>query len=783
MQKNPPPPSPTPASQPGIPELPSAAIHIPPDDPTSSSLFDWSDFLDFNLDESLNISFPQSEPEQPGIDQSQLSGISGRIRKRDPRLVCSNFLAGRIPCACPELDEKLEKEEEESGLLGKKRTRTVRSSGGGPARCQVPGCEADISELKGYHRRHRVCLRCANASAVVLDGESKRYCQQCGKFHILTDFDEGKRSCRRKLERHNRRRRKPNDSKEGMEKEPQQTILADDVSGDEDTGKDGICVSSQNEEREILVESDGPVSTPCSAIGSQNLQSDSVVSFVASGETHIEGDKHNRKHKYSPSYFDNKSAFSSVCPAGRISFKLYDWNPAEFPRRLRHQIFQWLASMPVELEGYIRPGCTILTAFIAMPTPVWLKLLEEPALCIKDLVASRGSMLSGRGTMHVYLNDMIFRITEDATSVVKVEVKDQAPKLHYIYPTCFEAGRPMEFMACGSYLLQPNFRFLISFAGRYLAYNICVSSVCCEKGDANSADHQLLKIYVPSIDMSVFGPAFIEVENQSGLSNFIPILVGDKETCAEMENLQAKFDTSLSSQERKLSPPRPTCEVFALRQAQFSEFVLDVAWLLKKPVSEQQLTSSHIQRFNYLLDFLIEKESFVVLERVFCSLRSAIDSNLVTGISDSDIRLLQKNMDIAQTRLAQELLEKEFPGLPALDGNLYSHSSQNDSLSVVPATNQKIVKNMVGLSVPSPSLDEGATVPLLKGEVIMNVYPQERPRKTCRRLFTRTFFTSRPLIMAIMAIAVCFGVCAVALHPQRIGQIATTIQRCLLDNS
>lgn len=30
------------------------------------------------------------------------------------------------------------------------------------------------------------------------------------RFHVLTDFDEGKRSCRRKLERHNtRRRRKP----------------------------------------------------------------------------------------------------------------------------------------------------------------------------------------------------------------------------------------------------------------------------------------------------------------------------------------------------------------------------------------------------------------------------------------------------------------------------------------------------------------------------------------------------------------------------------------------
>lgn len=38
--------------------------------------------------------------------------------------------------------------------------------------------------------------------------------------------------------------------------------------------------------------------------------------------------------------------------------------------------------------------------------------MEEPALYLKDLVASPGSVLSGRDTMHVYLNDMIFRVTK-----------------------------------------------------------------------------------------------------------------------------------------------------------------------------------------------------------------------------------------------------------------------------------------------------------------------------------------------------------------------------------
>lgn len=43
--------------------------------------------------------------------------------------------------------------------------------------------------------------------------------------------------------------------------------------------------------------------------------------------------------------------------------------------KLYLQIFEWLASMPVELEGYVRPGCTILTAFLSMPSFMWEKVI------------------------------------------------------------------------------------------------------------------------------------------------------------------------------------------------------------------------------------------------------------------------------------------------------------------------------------------------------------------------------------------------------------------------
>ncbi|ERN00768.1 hypothetical protein AMTRI_Chr13g116400 [Amborella trichopoda] len=77
------------------------------------------------------------------------------------------------------------------------------------ARCQIDGCGVDLSTAKNYHRRHKVCEFHSKASSVVAGGHKKRFCQQCSRFHELSEFDHGKRSCRKRLEDHNRRRRKP----------------------------------------------------------------------------------------------------------------------------------------------------------------------------------------------------------------------------------------------------------------------------------------------------------------------------------------------------------------------------------------------------------------------------------------------------------------------------------------------------------------------------------------------------------------------------------------------
>ncbi|KAG9456708.1 hypothetical protein H6P81_001216 [Aristolochia fimbriata] len=76
-------------------------------------------------------------------------------------------------------------------------------------RCQVEGCKVDLTGAKAYYCRHKVCAMHSKSPKVIVAGLEQRFCQQCSRFHQLAEFDQGKRSCRRRLAGHNERRRKP----------------------------------------------------------------------------------------------------------------------------------------------------------------------------------------------------------------------------------------------------------------------------------------------------------------------------------------------------------------------------------------------------------------------------------------------------------------------------------------------------------------------------------------------------------------------------------------------
>ncbi|CAH1432552.1 unnamed protein product [Lactuca virosa] len=75
-----------------------------------------------------------------------------------------------------------------------KRSRASYLSSQSP-RCQVEGCNLDLSSSKDYHRRHRICANHSKSPKVIVAG--------------MEQFDDRKRSCRRRLSAHNARRRRP----------------------------------------------------------------------------------------------------------------------------------------------------------------------------------------------------------------------------------------------------------------------------------------------------------------------------------------------------------------------------------------------------------------------------------------------------------------------------------------------------------------------------------------------------------------------------------------------
>ncbi|KAI3720435.1 hypothetical protein L6452_21351 [Arctium lappa] len=100
-----------------------------------------------------------------------------------------------------------------SSSSSSKKAKTPAAGGGSnmsiSVSCLVDGCNADLGQCREYHRRHKVCELHSKTPKVTIGGREQRFCQQCSRFHSLVEFDEGKRSCRKRLDGHNRRRRKP----------------------------------------------------------------------------------------------------------------------------------------------------------------------------------------------------------------------------------------------------------------------------------------------------------------------------------------------------------------------------------------------------------------------------------------------------------------------------------------------------------------------------------------------------------------------------------------------
>ncbi|XP_002991065.2 squamosa promoter-binding-like protein 7, partial [Selaginella moellendorffii] len=634
-------------------------------------------------------------------------------RRRDPRLSCPNFLAGRVPCACSD------EEDEEEAERSKKRSKLSS------ARCQVPACHADLTPLKGYHQRHRVCLTCANATSVWVRGQDQRYCQQCGKFHPLGDFDEGKRSCRRKLERHNDRRRRklpesgdtsvvsdkhgtaPNTTTNSDVSDVQQGVAG---GGGAPSANDLYCLRSHAQR---LLQG----SKPPHHEGDDD--SFGVDTSVASGEESLlamlleeQQEQHNNQSMSTTSGFPKRTTYTSPCPTRRISFKFYDWNPADFPRRLRGQIMEWLANMPVELEGYIRSGCTILTLFIAMPQSLWAKLEEDWNDYLAKLTTGAETGFWDKGFVLAFLGNQVAYIHNGSVSSPSLceRATKKYPVIEAVFPLCVEAGTEATVTLTGHNLLKLNSRVLVASRGKYLP--------CCIRASSHFYTSIQIDVLVPQGP----GVAFVEIGYDHGISNSVPLLVADKQLCEEVQTLERDLKASSSG----CCSGRDACRL------ETHEVLVDLGWVISHTSRAKRVSATpmHVCRLQRLLVFAVERGWTAATKRILEAARQMGQSDGVGIEKALQAAVAHNRADIIKVLLLYQgkreaCLDEGFADGPAAAtlGRLCStrllHSS---SLRYKRRT---IVKVAVGLAVA------------------------------------------------------CAGICLVVQHPRQVFHISTSLRRCL----
>ncbi|XP_071712032.1 squamosa promoter-binding-like protein 16 [Rutidosis leptorrhynchoides] len=665
-----------------------------------------------------------------------------------------------------------------------KRVRSGSPGGGGNyPMCQVDNCKEDLSGAKDYHRRHKVCEVHSKVGKVFVGKQMQRFCQQCSRFHPLSEFDEGKRSCRRRLAGHNRRRRKTqpedvnsqllisgdNDKNNNREMDivKMLTVLAcaqgnaEDVTKNasplpnkdqliqilnkinslpmsvkspvsENLTKEKLYSESQNKVNGSTMDLLGGLSEPLLQKRIQVIEADktnsgyhnqtmvhnshkqpatevhsggerSSTSFqsredsdcqvldpqvnlqlqlfssspendsppkLASSRRYFSSDSSNRTEDQSPSSSppvmqrlfpkkasrenvkdnimpfelfggpnagpDNVSIQSSPYRAGytsssgsdqspaslnsgpqdrtgRISFKLFDKTPSHLPGDVRTRVLNWLDQTPSEIEGYIRPGCVLLSIYLSMPSSSWDHLEGNFIQYINSLLQDSGTDFWGTGRFLAHTEKQIASHKDGKVYLFKSLKEWSFPQLISVSPLAVVAGKETSFLLRGRNLRTPGTKVHCTHSDR------CMLEEVTESDNQETSYDEIrthsFKICAPR----ALGRCFIEIENGLRGSSF-PVIIADVALCQELRLLEADFDEAL------IGRSKSTKETV--------HFLNELGWLFQKKETDSNYS---LNRFKFLLVFSVERD--------FCSL-----TRTLLGI------LLQKDSPITDDESSIEML-------------------------------------------------------------------------------------------------------------------------------
>lgn len=715
--------------------------------------------------------------------------------------------------------------------------------------CQVDDCRADLTSAKDYHRRHKVCATHSKTTKALVAGQMQRFCQQCSRFHPLAEFDEGKRSCRRRLAGHNRRRRKtqPTDvasqlllpgnqenaanrtqdivnlitviarlQGSNVGKAPSAPPIPDkqnlveiiskinslnnttpvakspplevvDLNASQEQQEDSVQKTTNGIDKQavpstmdlLAVLSTGlSTSTPETNTSQSQGSSDSsgndkskshstepatVVSshdksiqafpaagFMRSNSTH-ESQPHTYKqsdpdrpylslqlfgsteedipqkmdtankylssessnplderspsssppitHKFFPIHSvdedrhphdygedaamvevstsrawcapplelfkDSERPIGNGSPpnpgyhscyastscsdhspstsnsdgqdrTGRIIFKLFGKEPSTIPGNLRDEIVNWLKHSPTEMEGYIRPGCLVLSMYLSMPAIAWDELEENLLHRVNMLVQSSDLDFWRKGRFLVRTDSQLVSYKEGLTRLSKSWRTWNTPELTFVSPVAVVGGQKTSLVLKGRNLTVPGTQIHCTSTGKYIS-----KEVLCSAYPGTIYDDSGVETFdLPGEPDLILGRCFIEVENRFRGNSF-PVIVASSTVCQELRNLELELEDSqfvdVSSDDQVHDHPRQSKP-----RDQVLHFLNELGWLFQRAAarsdaSDLDLVQFSTPRFKYLLLFSSERD--------WCSLTKTL-LDILAKRSLVSVELSQETMEM-----------------------------------------------------------------------------------------------------------------------------------------
>lgn len=814
--------------------------------------------------------------------------------------------------------------------------------------CQVDNCKEDLSNAKDYHRRHKVCELHSKSSKALVAKQMQRFCQQCSRFHPLSEFDDGKRSCRRRLAGHNWRRRKtqPEDvtsrlTRPGSRGPPSTgnldivsllTVLARAQGKNEDQSVKSLLSANSDQLIQILnkinslplpadlaaklpnLENFRGKAPPQSSLQHQNklngnpsspstmdlltvlsatlatsapdalamlsqkssvssdsektrsscpsgsdLQnrpmelpsvggersSTSYQSPMEDSDGQVQGTRvglplqlfgSSPEHEAPPNLAASRKYFSSdssnpieerspsssppllqkLFPVqsteettsngkipirkevsgievrkppssnipfelfresdrarpnsfrtvpyqagytssgsdhspsslnsdaqdrtGRISFKLFDKDPSQFPGTLRTQIYNWLSNCPSEMESYIRPGCVVLSVYMSMSSIAWEQLEENLDLHVKSLIHREELDFWRSGRFLVYAGRQLASHKDGKIRLNKSSKAWSNPELISVSPLAVVGGQKTSFLLRGRNLKNPGTRIHCTSMGGYVSEEVMGLSRQGKYDEIHSGSFK-----VGDVSPTTLGRCFIEVEN-GFRGNSFPVIIADATICRELRHLESDFDEfkvpDISSESHSYVPSQPR-----LRD-EILQFLNELGWLFQRERFSYELDNPDflIRRFRFLLTFSAERDFCALVKTLLdiltkkCLITDGLSMKSLEMISE--IQLLSRSVKRRCRQMVDLLVhyhvsgfgdaEKKYLFPPNLIGPggitpLHLAASMTDADDLVDALTNDPLE--IGLECWSSQLDENGQSP--------RAYALMRGNNSCNELVER----------------------------------------------